>query len=899
LNKYLAGRNISIVNISMLTFIVLLLITVSAIGIIVLSNWGQSVKRMTLELAGKMNQDIVEQIHSFIRVPVDLNNMNYRIIENGILDLSDQDARDRFFVGVLSACDKAIYSFSYCTVDGKYYGARRNEDGVVQIVKNDAKAGGGIRYYSVNEDMTAGSLAVNAGKFDPGMGVWYKAAAESGKASFSPVYKHSVVDDLSFSAAQPVFDDKGTLMGVLGTHVLLSDIEAYFEDIVRSNHGYAVIVEKETGYLIANSLGARNFTVSDDGTLDRKTPDSIESAAIREGYHRYIDTHEQNFAIKDGAGDLIMNFHEYKQPGLDWLIISAVPESVQAQEVYRNTWITISLAVVSLLVLFAAYYVITRKLVRPLNALLRDMRQFSSGDLSRRAAVKRMDEIGSVAEVFNSVAEKTQQLINSLASRTEELHRTNESLEQSRERMRRILDATAEAIYGTDLDGVCIFCNKSCLVLLGYNSQEELLGKNMHRLIHHSRKDGTPIREDECAIFRAMYRGEGVHSSEEVFWKADGTPFDAEYRAVPIFRSGQIVGTVVTFTDISERKKDEEQIRFLSSHDYLTGLMNRRCFEEEMEKQDREENLPISVLFIDLDSLKMMNDTFGHAFGDELITKAAAVLKRNCRDGDIVARIGGDEFVILLPRTGAAGAEKIAGRLKAEFSQEKIHSMTCSMSLGIGTKSEPGQKIEAVLEAAEFRMYREKAILGKRLDADAIRSMMGALHEKSPREKRLSEEVGRLCGEIGLEMGLTETAIKKLREAGYLHNIGKVSLNEALLNKDPQTLTGKEEEMLQKHPAVGYRILILSEDTQELAAAVHAHHERWDGSGYPQGLKGEEIPLFARIIAVAETWATAQDGDGDAEAGREKALKAIAAGAGQGFDPQIAGLFMDRMKRQG
>ncbi len=148
-------------------------------------------------------------------------------------------------------------------------------------------------------------------------------------------------------------------------------------------------------------------------------------------------------------------------------------------------------------------------------------------------------------------------------------------------------------------------------------------------------------------------------------------------------------------------------------------------------------------------------------------------------------------------------------------------------------------------------------------------------------------------------MGLTETAIKKLREAGYLHNIGKVSLNEALLNKDPQTLTGKEEEMLQKHPAVGYRILILSEDTQELAAAVHAHHERWDGSGYPQGLKGEEIPLFARIIAVAETWATAQDGDGDAEAGREKALKAIAAGAGQNFDPQIAGLFMDRMKRQG
>ncbi len=114
---------------------------------------------MTLELAGKMNQDIVEQIHSFIRVPVDLNNMNYRIIENGILDLSDQDARDRFFVGVLSACDKAIYSFSYCTADGKYYGARRNEDGVIQIVKNDAKAGGGIRYYSVNEDMTAGSLA--------------------------------------------------------------------------------------------------------------------------------------------------------------------------------------------------------------------------------------------------------------------------------------------------------------------------------------------------------------------------------------------------------------------------------------------------------------------------------------------------------------------------------------------------------------------------------------------------------------------------------------------------------------------------------------------------------------------------------------------------------------------
>ena len=230
-------RYISIKRVIIMVSISALLISISGIGYLVFASWFSSARQTTESIAGEINERIYEQINSFMHVPEHMNEVNHKIIENGILDLSDEILREKFFVGILSSHNEEIYSFSYGTANGEYYGARRNENGVIEIMRNNASTGGNSWYYSVKEDLTAGELVVQAGQFDPRTRAWYKAAKEAGGPALSPVYKHFVADDLTISAAWPVYDSSGRLLGVLGTHMLLSGIGAYLEDTVHNYNG--------------------------------------------------------------------------------------------------------------------------------------------------------------------------------------------------------------------------------------------------------------------------------------------------------------------------------------------------------------------------------------------------------------------------------------------------------------------------------------------------------------------------------------------------------------------------------------------------------------------------------------------------------------------------------------
>lgn len=897
LKQFDSQRNPTILYRFIFMFVILLAATVSIIGTFIFSNWESTIRGRASGLSQDINLDIVNQMDSFFQIPVTINS-NYKIIENVIFDIYDEDVRNKFFVSVLSSNDKYVYSFSYGTEKGQYYGARWNEKGSLEVMKNDSETGGESWYYSVNDDFTAGSLAVNAGKFDPRTRLWYKAAVEAGTPVFSAVYKHFVMPDMAISVATPVYDGKGKLLGVLGTHMLLSCIDKYLSDIVNDKNGCAVIIEKETGYLIANSLGAKNFTISEvDGSIVRNTIRDIGHDAIQKACDEYIAAHdtEPETVIEDNNDKLYFNFHEYSRSGMDWLIISAVPESFFTGEMNKNIRIMVLLTGIAALLLFTIFSFAARILLKPINELLSVMESFHMGNLSSRSNNRRKDEVGRISQGFNIVADKMQTLINRLASKTEELYTVNESLEEKKEQLRLILDTTAEAVYGTDTEGICTFCNKSCLEFLGYTNEKELLGKCIDELLHHStcEADGSLSLPVEGPVHKAIQYGQEIYACREIFQKADNTFIYVEYHAVPQYKNGEITGAVVTFTDITERVKDEARIRFLNSYDTLTGLLNRLGYDSKAAIIDTEGNLPISVVFINLDGLRMMNDTFGKAFGDEIIIKAADILRKICRDSDVISRIGGDEFLVLMPRTKALVAKEIAEALKSEYSRELINGISCSMSVGIETKTDPIQKIESLIETAEYRMHKEKT--EKRLGVDTIISMVKALHEKSLWDKGHSEEVSRLSERTGIALGMSEEELIRLKDAAYLHDIGKVSLSENILEKDPEMLTETQNEMMEQHPAIGYRILNLCEDTRDLAEAIYSHHEKWDGSGYPEGLSNEEIPLLSRIISIAETYERILSTEDYSAAGKERALRTIAEGAGTRFDPKIARLFIKLM----
>lgn len=295
-----------------------------------------------------------------------------------------------------------------------------------------------------------------------------------------------------------------------------------------------------------------------------------------------------------------------------------------------------------------------------------------------------------------------------------ERKKAEEALRRSEDHIRLLLNSTVEAIYGVDLNGNCTFCNNGCLRMLGYKNPDDLVGKNMHRRIHYKRKDGTPFPEEECRMSTAIRKGEGIHVDEEVLWRADGTSFDAEYWSYPQESNGKIIGAVVTFLDITERRRTDEEIRMLAISDTLTDLYNRRGFitlaEQQLKRANRI-NKPLMLFFIDIDDLKLVNDSLGHEEGDRLLINAANILKQTFRESDIIARIGGDEFAVL-----AADADEISevvlNRLNEKIAAHNaLSSRQYDISMSIGTAVyDPSTpcSLDDLMSQADQLMYLQK-----------------------------------------------------------------------------------------------------------------------------------------------------------------------------------------------
>ena len=333
----------------------------------------------------------------------------------------------------------------------------------------------------------------------------------------------------------------------------------------------------------------------------------------------------------------------------------------------------------------------------------------------------------------------------------------------------------------------------------------------------------------------------------------------------------------------------------MNYHDQLTGLYNRRFFEEELKRLDTERNLPISVIMADVNGLKLYNDAFGHAAGDKLLVKAAELIKGECREDEIIARLGGDEFVILLPKTNSQEAEKIIERMKTSISKIRFKSLKLSISFGWGTKAYIEQNMREVIQNAEDYMYRSKLSERSRIREKTAKTIIGSFHKRNKTEEQHSKRVSYFCRAIGMEMGLKESELAELETAGFLHDIGKIAVDEKILNKQGSLEAGEWNE-IKRHPEVGYRILRSLNDNVELAEFVLAHHERWDGEGYPKGLKGEKIPLQSRIIMVANAYDVMTIGRAYKKPiSKESAVLEIRENSGTKFDPKIAEIFIEKV----
>ncbi|MFA9465465.1 MAG: HD domain-containing phosphohydrolase [Velocimicrobium sp.] len=351
----------------------------------------------------------------------------------------------------------------------------------------------------------------------------------------------------------------------------------------------------------------------------------------------------------------------------------------------------------------------------------------------------------------------------------------------------------------------------------------------------------------------------------------------------------------VIINNISKRKKMEEELQFLSYHDQLTGLYNRRYFDQVLKRLNHTKYMPLSITIADINGLKLINDSFGNMVGDQYIVKIADTLKKAYREDDTICRLSGDEFVVLSPKTEMNMAESLMQKVYKSAKKEKVNEMDLSISIGFSTKFKKDQSSLDVFKKAEDYMYRRKLYESPSMRGKTITTIITTLHEKNPREELHSRRVSQLCEKMGTILMFSEDKVKELKMVGLLHDIGKIAIDERILNK-PDKLEKEEWEEIKKHPAIGYRILSTVNDLAEMAEYVLAHHERWDGTGYPKGLKGEDIPMESRIIAIADSYdAMISERSYRSALSKKIAIDELIKNAGTQFSPELVSIFVKKV----
>jgi|GEM_PF-2095992 len=398
-------------------------------------------------------------------------------------------------------------------------------------------------------------------------------------------------------------------------------------------------------------------------------------------------------------------------------------------------------------------------------------------------------------------------------------------------------------------------------------------------------------------LLRQMISGEtNGFSMDKRIVRGDGSTIWVNMVITPYHLDTEESCHLCMMSDITFSKMKEQEIEYLSYHDPLTGLYNRRLFEEEVRRISLSRKLPVSIIMGDVNGLKMINDSFGHKAGDRLLQEAALLLRENCREEDFVARIGGDEFVIILEGADQQLTEQICNRIQKSFraysARKDKRTFYLSISLGSATKISHEQTMDLLMKEADEKQYQKKHQMKKRVRQEMLSAIKGELEQNRGMTPEARQELDHIISEMGTMLHLTPARRNSLRMLLEICEIGRLTLPASLRNKPVWEMTQEEYQKYARHAETGHRIVSGAPETKKIAQDLMAHHENWDGTGYPKGLKGREIPLLARIARAVDFYQEATQGKMPTE---KKVLQELISGmrAAEGtiLDPEIATVF--------
>lgn len=537
--------------------------------------------------------------------------------------------------------------------------------------------------------------------------------------------------------------------------------------------------------------------------------------------------------------------------------------------------IFLSLAFITLFIAIILF--INKNIIAQVERISEESRNIILGDYEK----------GIITEVGNDEFAVLAKDINEMLSK---IYLDNKEIEESEKRLKMVLDGSNSGYWEYDIDNDKLSASDKVIELLGYNSGEleDISIRHWKELIHPEdydyaysalKKLCSNSSQNEFIEYRLLTK------SNHYNW------FYSQGKVVDFTNEGNPKKILGITMDIENRKNMEDEIKYLTYYDKLTGLFNRGYYEFNIEKIINHGNYPISIIIGDVNGLKITNDTLGYAEGDKLLLEAARLLKESCPEEAIICRWGGDEFIVIIQSCDEKEVDGIVQKVKDSIAKNEENLV--SLSLGYTTKYSSNEDMDVLIRQAEEFMYHNKLLENKSLRNNTLSVLNRTLLEKSHETEKHAERIFQICEKIGNKLNLSSILINRLSLLAKLHDIGKIGIPDDILNK-PGKLNESEWEIMKTHTQIGYRIATSVPDIQHVAYDILCHHERYDGTGYPNGLKGEEIPLLARILSIVDAFDVMTNNRPYKKAfSMEMAIEELKRCSSTQFDPELVNIFLE------
>jgi len=375
-------------------------------------------------------------------------------------------------------------------------------------------------------------------------------------------------------------------------------------------------------------------------------------------------------------------------------------------------------------------------------------------------------------------------------------------------------------------------------------------------------------------------------------------PDKFNYYHEALFLTGLILFIYGIFQEVVKKEKEKDRLQYIAEHDSLTGIHNRTYFMKISKTIATEDKLPLGVILVDLNGLKFINDSFGHNVGDKLLVKTAKLLEKaiSSQNHELI-RFGGDEFLMIFTKADEFMLKNAVSKIDKACKETQFYKVPISVAIGSAIMKDANDSFDETIRLADDRMYMDKLVNKKSIGNVYINSLKKTLEEKSYETSEHEKRMERLANIIGRYLKLDKDQMTALTLAATFHDIGKIAIAENIVMK-PASLDSGEWQLMKRHPEIGARIIGGVFTMPLVEKAILAHHERWDGKGYPNGLKGAQIPVIARIITMVDSFDVMVQGRPyQNPKSMLEALEELKKCAGKQFDLDLVEIFFEIIER--